>query len=237
MRAPRERARPGATARQAERAAEGPLSSAARTLWAASIGLLALRALAALLPGRYLWGLDLARDLGPLAAVTGLSLPLALHLPALARAAARLVPRSARAQDALATALAGCLALFMLAHPDRSLFTGDASLRHAAFAAVDQPEKFAVQAMRADLLLHHDFPRWVNEHTPWTADQAGRAQGALLALLAGLAGWRLACAQGAGEPGSRSRESRRAPARSRSTTATARHRWRSPASPASPPWV
>jgi len=190
-------AKPGATARQHERAAEGPLSSAARALWAASIGLLALRALAALLPGRYLWGLDLARDVGPAAAVVGLALPLALHAPALARAAARLVPRTARAQDALATALAACLALFMFAHPDRSLYTGDASLRHGAFAAVDAPEKFAVQAMRADLVLHHDVPKWLNEHTPWNAEKAGRAQGALLALLAALAGWRLAAALGA----------------------------------------
>ena len=186
----------GVTPRHVERAAEGPLPPAARALWAGSLGLIALRALAALLPGRYLWGLDLARDLGPAAAVAGLALPLALHLPALARAAARAVPKTTRAQDALAIALAGALALFMLAHPDRSLFTGDASLRHGAFASVEQPEKFAVQAMRADLVLHHDLPKWVSEHTPWSADQAGRAQGALLALLAALAGWRLAVALG-----------------------------------------
>lgn len=179
------------------RAAEGALPPAARVLWAASIGLLALRTLAALLPGRWLWGLDLARDIGTGPAVVGLLLPLALHAPALARVTARLVPRSARAQDALAVVLAGALAVFMLAHPDRSLFTGDASLRHGAFASVDQPEKFAVQAMRADLLLHHDLPKWASEHTPWNADQAGRAQGALLALLAALAGWRLAAALGA----------------------------------------
>ena len=194
-------AKPGAevrtTSRQIDRAAEGPLPSAARALWGASLALLALRLLAAVLPGRWLWGLDLARDVGPFAAVAGLALPLALHAPALARAAARLVPRSPRAQDALAAGLAGCLALFMLAHPDRSLYIGDASLRHGAFAAVGEPEKFAVQAMRGDLVLHHDLPRWVNEHTPWTADEAGRAQGALLALLAALAGWRLAAALGA----------------------------------------
>jgi len=190
--------RPRPAARPIERAAEGPLPSAARALWAASIGLLALRALAARVPGRYLWGLDLARDVGGFAAAVGLLLPLALHVPAVARVTARLVPRSARAQDALAAALAVCLALFMLAHPDRSLFTGDASLRHGAFASVDQPEKFALQAMRADLVLHHDVPRWVSEHTPWNADQAGRAEGALLALLAALAGWRLAAALGAG---------------------------------------
>ena len=189
--------KPAATARPAGRAAEGPLPPAARALWAASIGLLALRALAAVLPGRYLWGLDLARDVGPVAAVLGLAVPLACHLPALGRACARLVPKSARSQRVLAVSLAGVLALFMFAHPDHALFTGDASVRHGAFASVDQPEKIAAQAMRGDLLLHHDFPKWVNEHTPWSAERAGRAQGALLALLAALAGWRLAAALGA----------------------------------------
>ena len=190
-------AKPGATARSAERAAEGPSPSAARALWAASIGLLLLRSLAALLPGRWLWGLDLARDLGPLAAVAGLALPLALHVPALARAAAGLVPRSARAQQVFAVALAATLAVFMLTHPDLALFTGDASLRHGAFASVGRPEKFAVQAMSGDLVLHHDLPRWVSQHTPWSADQAGRAEGALLAFLTALAGWQLAGALGA----------------------------------------
>jgi len=183
--------------REPERAAEGALPTAARALFAGSLALLALRALAAILPGRYLWGLDVARDVPPFAAVLGFALPLALHAPPLARAASRLVPRSTRAQDALALALAAALALFMFAHPDRALVIGDASLRHGAFALVEQPEKFAVQAMRGDLLLHHDLPKWVAEHTPWSVEDAGRAQGALLALIAALAGWRLAAAAGA----------------------------------------
>jgi tetratricopeptide (TPR) repeat protein len=173
------------------------MPAAARALFAGSLALLALRALAAVVPGRYLWGLDLARDVPPFAAVLGLALPLVLHAPPLARRAARLVPRSARAQRALALALAAVLALFMFAHPDRALFIGDASLRHGAFARVEDPEKFAVQAMRGDLLLHHDLPRWVAGHTPWSAETAGRVQGALLALIAALAGWRLAAAAGA----------------------------------------
>jgi len=182
--------------REPERAAEGALPTAARALFAGSLAVLALRALAAILPGRYLWGLDLARDVPPFAAVLGLALPLALHAPPLARGVARLVPRGGRAQDALAVTLAAALALFMLAHPDRALFIGDASLRHGAFSQVEQPEKFAVQAMRGDLFLHHAVPRWVAEHTPWSAEAAGRAQGALLALIAALAGWRLAAAAG-----------------------------------------
>ena len=168
------------------------MSSAARALCVGSLALLALRALAAVLPGRYLWGLDLARDMSPLVAGLGLALPLAFHVPAAARAVVRRMPRTPRALDAIAVALAACLALFMFAHPDRSLYVGDASLRHGAFASVEQPEKFAVQAMRGDLVLHHDLPRWLSEHSPWSVEQVGRLQGALLALLAGLAGWRLA---------------------------------------------
>src|SRR5213075_559806 len=122
-----------------------------------ALALLAVRALAARLPGRYLWGLDLARDVTPFAAALGFALPLALCVPALARGAVRGLPRTPRAQDALALSLAVALALFMFAHPDRSLFIGDASLRHGAFASVQDPQQFAVQAMRGDLLLHHDL--------------------------------------------------------------------------------
>src|SRR5262249_42882830 len=171
--------------------------SAARALCGGSLALLGLRVLAALLPGRWLWGLDLARDVAPVAAVAGIALPLTLHAPPLGRAVARHLPAGGRRRSALAAALAAALALFMLRHPDHALFTGDASLRHGAFAGVDRPEKFAVQALRGDLLLHHALPKWVSEHTPWSAEQAGRAEGALLALLAALAGWRLAVALGA----------------------------------------
>jgi len=189
-------AKPGPTSRQDARDAEGALPSAARTLFGASLALIALRAIAALIPGRYLWGLDLARDVTPFAAALGLALPLAMHVPALARAVARSLPQDARTQQVLAVSLAACLALFMYTHPDRSLFIGDASLRHGAFALAERAETLAAQAMRADLFLHHDVPKWVNDHTPWSTEQAGRAQGALLALLAGLAGWRLAEALG-----------------------------------------
>ena len=62
---------------------------------------------------------------------------------------------------------------------------------------VKNPEVFAEQALRGDLVLHHSFPRWVSQHTPFDAEHAGRAQGALLALLTALAAWRLARALGA----------------------------------------
>ena len=179
------------------RAADGRLPAAARALYAAALVLLALRVLAVLLPGRWLWGLDLGRDLAPAAFLLPLAATLALFVPVLARAVAGAVPRGPSAFSGLAIALAVALAAFAWAHPDHALYTGDASLRHAAFATVAHPEQFAEQAMRGDLVLHHTLPRWVAAHSPWSAEQAGRAQGALLALLTALAAWRLALALGA----------------------------------------
>jgi tetratricopeptide (TPR) repeat protein len=166
-------------------------------LTAAALGLVALRVVAMFVPGRWLWGLDLGRDLAPVAFVVPLLATLALCVPSVARALERTLPRAARARSALAVALALALAAFAWGHPDRALYTGDASLRHAAFSVVEHPEKFAEQAMRGDLLLHHSLPRWLATHTPLSAEQVGRAQGALLALLTALAGWRLARALGA----------------------------------------
>ena len=59
--------RPGpAAAREASpRAADGRLPAAARALCVAALALLALRVLAVFVPGRWLWGLDLGRDLAP----------------------------------------------------------------------------------------------------------------------------------------------------------------------------
>src|SRR5262249_13988934 len=91
-------AAPGATrkAPASPRAADGTLPSAARALAAGTLALLALRALAVLLPGRWLWGIDLARDLPPLVGVAGLGVPLALHLQPLAWPLAALVPSGRR---------------------------------------------------------------------------------------------------------------------------------------------
>lgn len=191
-------AAPGTSQISFSRAADGRPPAAARALNAAVPALLVLRVLAAFVPGRWLWGLDLGRDLAPAAFVVPLLLALALCIPAVAGALARLLPREGRALSTLAVALAFALAAFAWTHPDRSLYTGDASLRHAAFSAVEHPEKFAEQATRGDLWLHHTLPRWVAAHSPWTAEQAGRAQGALLALVTALAGGWLARRLGAG---------------------------------------
>jgi len=178
------------------------MPAAARALVAGVAALLALRLAAALLPGRALWGLDLARDLPAGQAALALAATIAACVPAVGRRLARLVPESRGPLAALTLASAGALAAFVLAHPDRARFTGDASLRHGEFARLERPETLAPQAARGDLLLHHALPRVVAARTRWSPDDVGRAQGAVLAGLTALAGWRLAVAAGAsGLPG------------------------------------
>ena len=158
--------------------------------------MLALRGLAALLPGRWLWGLDLARDLPAAASWTAAVAILAACTPAASRAIARTWPTAGVAHGLIVLASSLALALFVFGHPDETLFTGDTALRHGEFTTVEHPEAFAPQALRGDLFLHHTLPRWLARVTPWTAEDAGRAQGALLAILTALAGWRLAKALG-----------------------------------------
>ena len=178
------------------------LPGAALALLLGVIALWVLRGVAVAAPGRWLWGVDLGRDLGPAAFGAGVVVGLVGCVPAVWRAAARAWGQEGPARSgvgawwpAFASALA--VALFMWNVPDRTLYTGDASLRHGAFAQVSRPEVVAEQAMRGDLLLHHGFPRWVALHTPWSSEQGGRALGALLAALTTLAGWRLAHIVGA----------------------------------------
>ena len=189
----------GAGARRAEavgtRAAAGPWPAAALVLVSSVLAMVGLRGLASFAPGRWLWGLDVGRDLPPGWAVAGFALPLVACVPAIGRRVAHVWP--GRAATALAVVSAAALAVFLLRTPDRSLYIGDASLRHGAFAQVSDPGKLAEQAMRGDLLLHHAFPRWAAEHSPWTTDQVGRGLGALLAAGTLLAGWRLASLLGA----------------------------------------
>jgi hypothetical protein len=152
--------------------------------------------LAAMLPGRWLWGLDLARDLPAAASWTAAVAILAACIPAASRAIARAWPTAGVAHGLVVLASSLALALFVFGHPDETLFTGDTALRHGEFTTVEHPEAFAPQALRGDLFLHHTLPRWLARVTPWTAEDAGRAQGALLAFLTALAGWRLAKALG-----------------------------------------
>jgi hypothetical protein len=161
------------------------------------VALLALRVLAALLPGRWLWGLDLGRDLAPLSFALGLGLTLVACAPPVFRAIARAGPTSRGVTWLVACAAAVALAVFMLAHPDQTLWTGDTALRHGEFTTVEKPETIAKQALRGDLFLHHTLPRALASTTGASPEDVGRAQGALLALLTVLAGFRLAEVLGA----------------------------------------
>lgn len=173
------------------------MPAATRVLRTAALALVALRVLAAFVPGRWLWGLDLGRDLAPWSWWPPLVLTLLAFAPAVGAAFARLVPRAERGTHAFALVLAAAGAWFVWAHPDRALYTGDTSLRHGAFAKLTDPTPFAEQALRGDLVLHHALPRWVGAHTPWSTETAGRAQGALLAFATALTAYALARTLGA----------------------------------------
>jgi tetratricopeptide (TPR) repeat protein len=167
----------------------------ARALALGVAALLAARLLAAYLPGRALWGLDLGRDL-PLAPwLAGLLVTGAALLPAVGARLARAVPD--RAAWPLGLAGAVLLAAFVWNHPDRALYTGDTRLRQGSFVTVQDPQAFAQQALPGDLLLHHALPRALSERLAMTPGDVGRAQGSLLALLTALAGLALAHAAGA----------------------------------------
>ncbi len=157
---------------------------------------LAIRVLAVFVPGRPLWGFDLWRDVPEAEWIASVVVVLVAMVPAVGRRLTRLLPDSAGMLFASALVVATALAMFTLAHPDRALYTGDASLRHGEFATLEHPETVAPQATRGDLYLHHALPRAVAASTPMTPEDVGRAQGALLAFLTALAGWRLAVAAG-----------------------------------------
>ncbi len=176
--------------------ASGPTASAAPLLIGV-VALVAVRMAGAFVPGRWLWGMDLGRDVDTIAFVTGTLVTLAACVPFVFGAVARVWPASRAATWLLAAGSALALALFMHAHPDLTLWTGDTALRHGEFTTVERPETIAKQALRGDLFLHHTLPRALAAATGSTAEDVGRAQGALLAFLTALAGWRLAATLGA----------------------------------------
>jgi hypothetical protein len=170
---------------------------AARILWAALVATMALRALAALLPGRALWGIDLGRDLPPAAfwipwAATALAL-----LPPVGRALASLVPATPRGTAVAALALAALAAVLAWSLPDALRFTGDSGMRHGAFTATEHPRELFPQAMPGDLWLHWALPRALAERAGWPAEKTNRALGAALAFANGVLAWRLARTRGA----------------------------------------
>jgi tetratricopeptide (TPR) repeat protein len=186
----------------AARTPTSPFSAQGPLLLAGVLALLAFRVLAAWLPGRALWGFDLGRDLPRLGWTLSILACAAACVPAVGRLFARGLPAGGVAKRVLVAASVLALATFVIEHPDRALFTGDARLRHGEFAALQHPETLAPQASAGDLLLHHAIPRWLSRHTRWSAEDVGRAQGALLAMLAAVAGWAIAAvvAPAAGAP-------------------------------------
>lgn len=139
--------------------------------------------------GRYWWGIDLARDLpAPAFWLPWAACALAL-LPPVAGFVTSRLPRPAWAH-ALLAGLALAALVWLL--PERSYVTGDTGLRHGDFANAPHPELLVPQALPADLWLHYHLPRAVAVHTPFGAEAAGRAWGALLALLGACAAFSLA---------------------------------------------
>ena len=132
------------TRRSTDPAATAPLS---RALKFGALATLALRALAAVLPGRWLWGLDLARDLPAPVCWASLLVILVVGWPAASRALARAWPAKGVAHGAIVIASSAALALFVFGHPDETLFTGDTAFRHGDFTTVTNPEAFAPQAL------------------------------------------------------------------------------------------
>ena len=155
------------------------LPAPALALFAALAATAALRAIAPLLPGRAWWGVDLARDLpAPAFWLPWAALALSLAAAPLSGAIAARLP-APRAWHAAVFALA--LAALAWSFPERAFVTGDTSLRHGAFTTAEHPETLVPQALPADLLLHHALPRAIAARTPLSAENAGRAWGALLA--------------------------------------------------------
>src|SRR5213078_3488726 len=145
---------PSAPARPVEpRAASDRPPGVARPLVAGVLALIGLRALAAWLPGRWLWGLDLGRDVPRWSFALGTLVPLAACLARVARPISAAWPSGRSAARLLALTSALALAAFVLAHPDETLYTGDTWLRHGEFSSSAHPEQIAQQAMPGDLFL------------------------------------------------------------------------------------
>lgn len=167
-----------------------PLPAAARALWLTLALLWALRAVAMLVPGRYLWGFDVGRDTPPAFAWALWVLGALALIPALARAAAAALRRKPGGTLIRALVLTLAAAAFLWAHPDRVRFTGDADIRGAALLDAARPESLLPQAMPGDLFLHVRAPLALRAHGVKPA-LYHRAIGALLAALSVLAAWRL----------------------------------------------
>jgi hypothetical protein len=161
--------RKGAIGRSAGSAGSAKLPGAAGAVagvprsWLLTLaGLLVLRVVLSLLPGMWLWGLNVPRFVPPLFAVGGLGLMALALLPPVGR---RLEPALHGLGDlasrvpwaahlAWVTVAVGSVA----ALPDRTHFTGDFALRERAVVTGMNPAEFFPQAFRLDVWLHHTLP-------------------------------------------------------------------------------
>ena len=171
-------------------AAPAAAERAAAVLWVVLAALLLARLALAFVPSMWLWGLNLQRFLGPVAAWGLWALAAIALAPPLARA---LVPplagignQIARPRGAAAAALLA--AALVLALPDRVRFVGDFLLRQGTVEQGGQPGVLFPQALPLDVLLHYQLPRALTAARVLDANGAARVLGAVeAALLATLA--------------------------------------------------
>src|SRR5260221_1225768 len=169
--------------------------SAIRILRAALLSWVALRAVAAFVPGTWVWGLDSLRFSAP---ALGWSLWAAAALALVPSLARGLVPALSAAGDAIAAGgtsvrVAGALAaaLLVVLLQDRTYFLGDALLRLGAANVLNDPGVLAPggagQVLPLDVLLHYQLPRaFVVAHlaAPIVVSRAlGAVEAALFAVL------------------------------------------------------
>jgi tetratricopeptide (TPR) repeat protein len=148
------------------------------------------RALLAVAPGAWGWGLDLQRHLAPALGWSLWALSALALVPAVGDALARVAApmgRPTRAGRPWATAGAAlAAAALVLLLPDRTWFLGDFQLRQRA---IEQGLFQAVLPMSLPLdgLLHYHLPRWMQERAGLPPALYARGLGALeAALLAAL---------------------------------------------------
>ena len=166
-------------------------------LWIALATLVALHAVAALVPGRWLWGVDALRDLPSwgwlvwaacaFTLVPAVGAALAGRLRALGRALERPLPL-------LLLSLAAAALVLLL--PDRVQFVGDFLLRQGASEEQLPTASLFPQALPLDLFLHVQVPVWMVTNLHWSANFTSRltdaTEAAVLSLLAMLFARRVA---------------------------------------------
>ena len=180
-------ARPGSR-RDAAPGPTGPgeragLDPAAAVLWAGLAALAVARAAATFAPSRALWGLDVQRDLGALAAWVPWSLAAAALVPGVARLLAPALERFGRAIGGAPWAaglFAALLAVLLVgAFPDRLHYVGDFLLRIGAVRQEESPDVLSPQAFPLDVLAHYAAPLHAERAGWMSAEAAVRAIGAL----------------------------------------------------------